>query len=1415
MISGPWGYKWRSIMKIEPETEKTSYSSADEANRNQTYFFGDLEEAESNEKLGIRFENTKNDFEHYLFTPSRDKHETCLEFIKLMVLTFLPDKIVCCIKVENKIMAVNMVKEVYEKITEKSPNSVGNIDINALMGTDIIFEEQDFFKRPPYPYNRKLKDWCWYGFELLRTFLCVDFNENKDIKIEFLLPYVPHYSGEIKKIFNNKILDSKIIKEEFLRKIDKSDIQPLSYFNPSIDVNKKGFISRDEHKYTEITVEKIEECIEKEMGTNILAWVAQHFQNDEESRKAHKIKKFIRESFGFYMHFPGKRTGDRFKKWFEEIYKEGYIFKDLQNKLWNILGKKEQDYSSEEFIKEFDDHLERILKEEKKPEKIEDSKSASIKNKFIEDFKREIMRSFEKHWINRTEKFCQTSDIGAASGTRFSGIPEFLVEVGSEYEDPRNEYYHTELRHNATKEECEHNQAQIATEKFLFSAPTLSRYSVIPIIINNTYWGLIMAIFGKETNEAQQKVQEDIYESHRKILSRLREVITYAERGVITEFESFVRNQLLKSLDKKEFEENIALVMEESKKNPLIPDIYTWNLKESDHSKFKCGNKEECGLNHKKRNNSIDDSGMSERRILRQDKEKCPRLKEIITEYCPYEKNIDSIFYDAYPPGEDRKTCVVFLGRRNKKQYSSTIYLTTLTLADFIEVGWNSVLINEEKSNLYKKYGAVAIIMDTFSHNIAAHCLNALGLYFNKKQKQIKALKDQGQIKQPDEAIDILSKNLNLLTDDFALWKIINESPEDIEKKISSLYAYMENKDHVIENFLKFIRSKSAFWSGAIGEQPPTAIIIDMNELLIQFVENSLFLGSIAASEGIFGVKFFLDNKLIAISHLEGGTFRFHYDSKKDEEKFECDKEERIIQWKKASDLLGEKPQEFFKANINRQIFFPNGVIGIQALYTIWENILRNVKHTDFKGSVLLPIKVDIKEEDKDGIESNKYMITSYIDVKSKNKNMVDDILSSIKKGIVDDMGKPIMGGTTQMILCAGFLQGLSPAETHEKVTAGNDSYKELLDVFQDEVDGLLKYTVKAWKGEYYTKWQEVKDKKEDPLKENIYRFRLVVMEAPREEKEMGDKMRLPIRRLLVEDLNALEEKYPIKGDESRQNQPDKKAVYEELYQRWLDKWIIEGEIFVKLSLIMKWSRTIGINEEKTEDPEWWHNKLNSEDKHKLFAFSHPGGSEYKEQEYLDIDERQIGYRSHGTFAHLTRDKEELLLSKNLPELIELLATRIVIIDNTIYNRFKNLHPKQKDILSKVLHLQIHPESNERAELSKIILNDNQDKHFLVIHLSIVETVKEHNQEAYKTYLQKFVREVLGEQGKEGMYRFLVFTSGRNRDINKENFDNYQKTHTLFIHREEFMQVIEWAEEIPIEAAFRIKYGFVKKLIGT
>jgi hypothetical protein len=1436
-------------MKTKPETEKISSIRADESNRNQTYFFDDLDEDESKEKLGIRFENTKKDFEHYLLSFSPNKNEICLEFVKLMVLAFLPDTVVCCIKIKDEIAAVNVIKEVYETITENNPESGENININALMGKLITVKERGV--PDGEPYERKLKDWCWYGFELLRTFLCGDFEENKDIKIEFLLPYTPHYSEEIKKIFKNKIFDSEIIKEEFLKKIDKSDIQPLSYFNPSIDVNKKGFISRDEHKYTEITVEKIEECIEKEMGTNILAWVAQHFQNDEESRKAHKIKKFIRESFGFYMHFPGKRTGDRFKKWFEEIYKEGYIFKDFQNKLWDILGKKEQNYSPEEFSKEFDDHLEKILKKEEKPEKIEDSKSASLNNKFKEDFKQKIMRSFEKHWINRTEKFCQTSDIGAASGTRFNGIPEFLVEVGSDYEDPRNKYYHTECGKEISEEKKKHYNDQFATEKFLFAAPTLSRYSVIPIIINHSYWGLIMVIFGKESNEAQRAVKEALYESHRKILSRLREVITYAERGIIAEFESFVRNKLLKSSDKREFIKNLALITKESKKNPLIPDIYIWSLKGSHRNRFNCKNQEECGLYHSERNNSNDDIEVTGVRKLSQDIEKCPRLKKIIKGYCPNKEEMDSIFYDVYPPGKNRKTCVVFLGKRNKRQYSSIIYLTTLTLADFIEVGWNSVLINEEKKSLYTKYGAVAIIMDTFSHNIAAHCLNELGLYFNKKRKRISALKNSEQTIQPDETVDKLSDKWDLLTDDFELEKIKNSTPENAYEKISSLYDYMVNKNHLIENFLKFMRSKSAFWSGAIGEQPPTAAIMDINELLIQFVDNSLFLGSIAASEGIFGVKFFLDNNLVAISHLEGGTFRYHYDSRIGDEKFENDIKERKIQWEKAA--LGQKPGKFFKDNINRQFFFPNGVIGIQALYTIWENILRNVKHTTFDGGIqgrnanidnveeknennsdsskLLPLKVEIKdEENQDGEESSKYLITSYIDVEpgnsfkdkageeneSVNKNSVNDILFSIKKGIVDKQGKPFMGGTTQMVLCAGFLQGLSPTETHEKITGRKDSYKKLIDVVQDEGAGLLKYTVKVWKGEYYTKWQVVKGKIKDPLKEKIYRFRLIVMENPGEEKDMEDMIRPPIRKLLVEDLKALEEKYQIKDNKSRQNQPDKKVVFEELYQRWLDKWIFEEEIFVSCSVIMKWSRKRGINEEKTEDPEWWQNKLDSEDKIKLFAFFHPTGPEYQKQEDIDIEERHIGFRNHGTFVHLTKKEGGTLLSKNLPELFEVLATRIVIIDDTIYKRFKNLHPKQKDILSRVLNLKIHPEIKERAKLSNIILNDNQEKHFLVIHLSNVETVKEYNREVYKTDLQNFVREVIGEgKGKKGMYRFLVFTSGRNREIDKKNFDDYQKTHSLFIHREEFMQVIEWAEETPIEAAFRIKYGFVKKLIGT
>ncbi|MCK4351845.1 hypothetical protein KAW65_00365 [candidate division WOR-3 bacterium] len=711
-------------------------------------------------------------------------------------------------------------------------------------------------------------------------------------------------------------------------------------------------------------------------------------------------------------------------------------------------------------------------------------------------------------------------------------------------------------------------------------------------------------------------------------------------------------------------------------------------------------------------------------------------------------------------------------------------------------------IIYEEISSYAKRVAAVTIIIDAFAHNVAAHCLSALVLYLEEKRKKLTDSTEiyRGQNSQkkkeiPCPTLDELKKLFQMPdipdTPNFDGCKEYDAKFDDSYKKMFSLCVYLEREETSFVNFLIFMRAKSAFWAGAIGYQSPGGIIMNFYDIFTQFADNSLFLGTIAYSEEITGVAIKINNKAGAVSLLEQSTYRYEYNSITGNEEFLREKEWNDTFYKVNASY---KPQKIHKELKKYNIFLPGGIVGLQALYTIWENILRNVKHTRTDYSIM-PLKIEIKED------GNKYSITSYLDLEVDNAKEVVyggeengkhklGIIDNIRKGIVDENGKPLMGGNTQVVICAGLIRSLSPVETHQKI---KEEEQDLLKVFVE--DKKIKYAVKVWKGDYYVKWKDIKNSIRDKSEENIYRFKIVVTENADDEKEIARLKRPPVRRIqmFANRLKNLE-----KGNTSKGN-IDKKKVFRQLYEEWLAQWVYEDNLKFKFAAYGRIWQKKPKNIVKYEGDEYDEVFVHTDD-----------------QEVLKSSRNHIGVRSHGTFTELTREeKGNKLLAENLEELIEILATRITILDNRILNKFQNLHERQQKILSDTLNVKIFKEEQQRHKLLKVVKGTEKKQHFLVIHLSNIETAKENGKDIYKENLQEFVDEVVGTQSSPKLYRYLVFTSGRNRRVEKTGFDDYQKRRTFFVHLENFLRIFEWASQIPIEAAFRVKYGLVKCLVGT
>ncbi len=212
---------------------------------------------------------------------------------------------------------------------------------------------------------------------------------------------------------------------------------------------------------------------------------------------------------------------------------------------------------------------------------------------------------------------------------------------------------------------------------------------------------------------------------------------------------------------------------------------------------------------------------------------------------------------------------------------------------------------------------------------------------------------------------------------------------------------------------------------------------------------------------------------------------------------------------------------------------------------------MRNIKHASKKNNNVIPLNIKIKGN------KNMYDITTYLDVKINNaRQVVKKIKNDLERGFFEEeTGKPIMGGNSLAILCAGFLRGLSPYEIHNKIKSG----EELIKV--DSKDKKIKYTIKVWKGADFVEWKDIKEKIKSG-KENIYRFKILVYDD-NEEKEIMELERPPIRR--VKKLN-------------------KKKSFHDLYNRWLNEWIYEDRITIKLMAIeICWQKSKQANQKSKE----------------------------------------------------------------------------------------------------------------------------------------------------------------------------------------------------------------------------------------
>ncbi|MCB0628927.1 MAG: hypothetical protein R2824_09750 [Saprospiraceae bacterium] len=279
----------------------------------------------------------------------------------------------------------------------------------------------------------------------------------------------------------------------------------------------------------------------------------------------------------------------------------------------------------------------------------------------------------------------------------------------------------------------------------------------------------------------------------------------------------------------------------------------------------------------------------------------------------------------------------------------------------------------------HRRRAIIAILIDSYAHNISAHSLTVLKWWFLQRGDQFH-LKET--LKELDQSMPISAWGTSMV--DFLMTQFSNMYDRKVlEDGLQMMFARGYNQLKVQQSnttfpqlpvrdqlfplakemapLFKFLLEKGAFWSGVTRDQQFGGEITNFFEILWEdFIKNPLYLGTIAYSEKItrlnlhvriyeaneeakkddphifrrtyriksmdyFGQQVYLDQVLASIDVAARPT-----DVRALQHEF--------ITKGEYFDLLKEVLEGY-------EVFFPGGVVGKHSFFTILENEIRNVKH--------------------------------------------------------------------------------------------------------------------------------------------------------------------------------------------------------------------------------------------------------------------------------------------------------------------------------------------------------------------------------------------------------------------------------------------------------------------------------------
>lgn len=378
-------------------------------------------------------------------------------------------------------------------------------------------------------------------------------------------------------------------------------------------------------------------------------------------------------------------------------------------------------------------------------------------------------------------------------------------------------------------------------------------------------------------------------------------------------------------------------------------------------------------------------------------------------------------------------------------------------------------------SKIYQQYitnAVTAILIDSYAHNVSAHALSTLAWWF---YRQADILRDEeldweamfDYLKDDADIDPVILSSFRQVIEGREEKRILANKNEDkkgqrqhvaqIKGDARAIRAedgreiirYPGSMARELAQLLRFLTEKGAFWSGVTRDINIGGKVSSLySTLWYDFLNNPLYLGAIAKTEDIMRIKLriVLYEPEPLADREETTTYHTkHYQRENSGIFAEVDlanprptlhAEEAITPHDKTMSVFVKKGESFehFREKLkNVKIYFPGGVVGRHAFYTMIENEIRNVKHYSREELQIMQkegLTVVIGIQPWSLRPTNKlevYRISVWLDTPTRlridGEHLIQRKWDTLEgKPFNEDTYVPQLGGTSQDKVCGGFL---------------------------------------------------------------------------------------------------------------------------------------------------------------------------------------------------------------------------------------------------------------------------------------------------------------------------------------------------------------------------------------------------------